>query len=163
MKLSISSLNTERQWKANTGVSKEEFHFLLDCFKKAYLEKYYRPLAERLVENSIEYCIQNEEDLLLFTLFSLKSGLGYDALGFVCGMNGPNAKKQQVNGLEILEMALKECDAIPKRKFMDKKEFEDFFEGHDELLVDATEQRTQRPSDYEDQKELFSGKKSPYI
>ena len=52
------------------------------------------------------YCIKNEENLLLFTLFSLKSGLTYDVLGFVCGMNDSNAKRNQTVGLDIRKQKL---------------------------------------------------------
>ncbi len=33
------------------------------------------------MDNGIEYCINSEEELLLYTLFSLKPDLTYDGLG----------------------------------------------------------------------------------
>jgi hypothetical protein len=50
---------------------------------------------------STPYCINNKEELLLFTLLSLKSGLTLDLLGLMCGMDGSNVKRNQLIGLEI--------------------------------------------------------------
>jgi hypothetical protein len=39
------------------------------------------------------------------------------------------------------------------------KDFEDFFADEEQLIIDATEQAIQRPSDKEQQKACYSGKK----
>lgn len=74
MKFSVSDLRTDRQWRSVTGLDKNRFYKLLEHFKETYMEIYSLPLHDRQVDNDIEYCIRNEEDLLLFTLFSIKSG-----------------------------------------------------------------------------------------
>ena len=63
------------------------------------------------------------EELLLFTLFSLKAGLTYDNLGFVSGMDGSNAKRNQDFGLSILREALEVAGVAPKREFDSLEEF----------------------------------------
>lgn len=161
MKITTSDLKQDRQWRATVGMSEKQFFILLEHFKKAYFETYKEELAKRKVDVNIEYCIENEEDLLLFTIFSFKSGLTYDVLGFVCGMNGSNAKRNQGIGLEILVKTLTELGVMPKRKLLTVKDFEEFFKQEKDLIFDATEQRIQRPSDYEQQKETYSGKKKP--
>jgi hypothetical protein len=161
MKITTLDLKQDRQWRATLGMSEKQFFILLEYFKKAYFETYKEELAKRKVDVNIEYCIKNEEELLLFTLFSFKSGLTYDVLGFVCGMNGSNAKRNQGIGLEILIRTLTGLGVMPKRKLLTVEDFERFFKQEKDLILDATEQRIQRPSDYEQQKETYSGKKKP--
>ena len=125
MNISCVGLKLDRQWRAAIGMNEERFF--------------------QLVGDKSVYCIKNEENLLLFTLFSLKSGLTYDVLGFVCGMNGSNAKRNQTVGLDILQLTLDNLDHMPRRSFKDVADFERFFSKEKELIIDATEQRKQRP------------------
>lgn len=160
MKFTKLDLKNERQWKASTGVSKQQFESIQVQFSKEYYEEYGSTLSDRLVKVNIKYCIITEEDLLLYTLFSLKSGLTYDVLGIVCGMDGANAKRNQETGLRILKKSLISLGHYPKRKFHDVNEFKEYFNKIDTLLIDATEQKIQRPKDKETQKKYFSGKKN---
>ena len=159
MKISVSDLQTERQWRSATGLDKARFYNLLPKFEKAYIEIYGKTLKERLVENNVNYCIHNEEELLLFTLLSFKSGLTYDLLGLVCGTDGSNAERNQKTGLKILMKSLESSGHAPKRNFMNINDFKEYFADADTLKIDATEQRIQRPSDKEKQKDYYSGKK----
>lgn len=159
MKIRLSDLTTERKWRAATGFDKQRFEKLLELFKKSYLKTYGKPVKERQVKTEIYYCLNSEEDLLFFTLFSLKSGLTYDLLGLVCGMEASNAKRNQKTGLEVLQRIFKELGYAPKRKFMNINEFLAYFADTEELIIDATEQRIQRPSDKKSQKQYYSGKK----
>lgn len=159
MKFGVSDLTTERQCRAAIGMDKERFYKLLVGFKKSYLEIYGMSLKERLVDNKVGYCINSEEELLLYTLFSLKSGLTYDLLGVVSGMDASNAKRNQDTGLAILGRTLSALSCMPKRNFMNSKDFEDYFAATEHLIIDATEQAIQRPSDKEQQKDCYSGKK----
>jgi hypothetical protein len=159
MNITCSGLKTERQWRAAIGMDEKRFFKLLNVFEKSYSSYYGSSLNSKLARNSPVYCIENEEDLLLFTLFSLKSGLTYDVLGFVCGMNGSNAKRNQTVGLEVLQVTLDQLDHMPRREFTDINDFKDFFHGKDTLIIDATEQRKQRPMNKEEQESYYSGKK----
>jgi hypothetical protein len=159
MKITSSDLKTERQWRSATGFDKERFYKLLEGFEKHYLTAYGQPLAERLVKNKRGYCLHNEEELLLFTLMSLKSGLTYDLLGLMCGMDASNAQRNQEIGLRLLQQMLKLTGDLPKRHFLDLEEFEAYFSDTDTLIMDATEQRIVRPSDQTEQKDYYSGKK----
>ena len=98
--------------------------------------------------------------LLFFTLFSLKSGLTYDVLGLVTGLDGSNAKRNQERGLQVLKHALSKAGVLPKREFKTVEEFNIYFAGKKELLLDGLEQRIQRPSDYDVQKGFYRGKKN---
>lgn len=159
MKFGLEDLRTDRQCRAAIGMDKKRFLKLLPVFKSSYLEAYGMGLKERQTNNGIGYCINSEEELLLYTLFSLKAGLTYDVLGVVSGMDGSNAKRNQSIGLEILGNALASINCMPKRNFKNIKDFEEFFAGEGQLIIDATEQAIQRPSDPAQQKECYSGKK----
>lgn len=160
MKLHISDLKTERQWRSSTGLTKDKFEILLPFFQKSYETIYGKTIEERTSESPNNPAITNYGDLLFFTLFSLKSGLTYDLLGFVSGIDGSNAKRNQTMGIEILKDALSKIGVLPKRDFESPQEFKTYFEQHKTLILDATEQRVQRPKDKETQKEYYSGKKN---
>lgn len=161
MKFTVSDLKQNRQWRSAIGMSQKQFKVLSDLFEKSYFEHYKARLSVRKVDTNIDYCIKNEEELLLFTLFSFKSGLTYDVLGIVCGMNGSNAKRNQNIGLEILKKTLDKLGYMPKRKLLTVNDFEELFQNETDLIIDATEQRIQRQGNNEEQKETYSGKKKP--
>ena len=160
MKLQISDLTTERQWRATIGYDQARFAKLLALFTTSYFELYGKSVAERQAELQVTPSLQSEEELLFFTLFSLKAGLTYDVLGFVSGLDASNAKRNQELGLRVLEHTLAAVACLPKRAFKDAAEFAAYLKNEDTLIFDGTEQRTQRPSDDAAQKENYSGKKS---
>ena len=160
MKLQISDLNTDREWSAATGCTKTQFEKLLVLFAQSYLELYARPVAERQAEIEVTPSLSSEEELLFFTLFSLKVGLTYDVLGFVSGMDRSNAKRNQTLGLKVLEHALEAAHCLPRRKFKDAAEFAEYLKQEKTLIFDGVEQRMQRPSDDAAQRACYSGKKS---
>ncbi len=163
MRLSISSLTTERKWRAATGLTQARFHTLLHYFKQAYARLFALQIAERDSFALHESIIKTEEELLFFTLFSFKSGLTYDLLGIVSGMDNSSAKRYQERGISVLQEALEHSCHLPKREFTSVTEFEAYFNQNEVLLVDGTEQRVQRPSDKEIQKSWYSGKKNAYV
>jgi hypothetical protein len=160
MKLDILDLTTERQWRSATGLTKEKIEILLLSFQKSYENIYGKTIQERTSESPNNPTITSYSELLFFTLFSLKSGLTYDLLGFVNGIDGSNAKRNQTMGIEILKDTLSKINVLPKRNFESVHDFKTYFEEHKTLILDATEQRVQRPQDNEVQKEYYSGKKN---
>ena len=130
MKITVSDLKQNRQWRAMLGLSEKQFYILLKPFKEAYFNTYKEELAKRKVDVNINYCIKNEEELLLFTLLSLKVGLTYDALGIFCEMNASNAKRNQKIGLDILKITLKQLDHMPIRNILNKKSLMSYFKGN---------------------------------
>ena len=159
MKLKISDLKTERQWRAATGFDQARFEKLLVLFTASYLKLYGKSVAERQADIEVTPSLTSEAELLFFTLFSLKAGLTYDLLGLVCGMDAANAKRNQGLGLRVLEQSLATEGWLPKREFKNAAEFAEYLKDEKTLIFDGTEQRTQRPSDNEAQKENYSGKK----
>jgi hypothetical protein len=56
--------------------------------------------------------LTSEEELLFFTLFSLKAGFTYDLSGFVSGMDAANAKRNQQLGLDVLQHTLSAAQCL---------------------------------------------------
>jgi hypothetical protein len=160
MKLKISDLKTDRQWRAATGLDQARFDKLLVLFTASYFSSYGQSVADRQAELEVTPSLTSEEELLFFTLFSLKAGLTYDLLGLVCGMDAANAKRNQELGLRVLEQSLATAGCLPKREFKNAAEFAEYLKNEKNLIFDGTEQRTQRPNDDAAQKENYSGKKS---
>ena len=159
MKISIKDLTTERKWRSATGYDEEKFRKLLAIFEEAHLKLFGKTVNERESESPKESAIKTAEDLLLFTLFSLKCGLTYDLLGLVLGMDTSNAKRQQDKGITILKSMLIDKEYAPARSFGSVEEFEEYFRQYDTLIIDGEEQPIQRPSNEDSQKENYSGKK----
>ena len=160
MKLQISDLTTERQWRAAIGADQARFAKLLGLFTASYRELFGHSVAQRQADREVTPSLQSEQELLFFTLFSLKAGLTYDVLGFVSGRDAANAKRNQRLGLRVLEEGLRTADCLPKRRFAKAAEFAEYFQHEETLSFDGVEQRIQRPSDNEAQKDHYSGKKS---
>ncbi|NJL15005.1 MAG: transposase family protein [Microscillaceae bacterium] len=160
MKLDINRLNSERKWRSATGFSRAQFETLLVFFKASYESIYGKSIEVRTAESPNHPTITQYNTLLFFTLFSLKSGLTYDLLGFVSGMDGSNAKRNQRLGLEVLQDALSKLGLLPKCGFESVEDFNAYFKEHKKLILDTTEQRIQRPKDKDAQKESYSGKKN---
>ena len=150
-----------RMWSATVGFSEEKFRRLLVLFSGAYEAEFGRSLPERVADCLKEATFLSTESLLLFTLFSLKSGLTYDALGFVYQMDGSNAKRNQALGLQVLKRTLHDANLLPARVFWEPEELYAHFKSDGIVLLDGTEQRIQRPKDNEEQKAWYSGKKKP--
>lgn len=163
MKISVLELTTDRKWRSATGLDQRRFEKLLVEFKKMYFEVYKQTFEERLLrETGNYYCINNEEELLLFTLLSLKSGLTLDLLGLMCGMDGSNVKKNQRIGLEILNKTYEHLGVAPKRNLLTVEEFDELFAEEEALIIDVTEQQVCRPCDGSYQKDYYSGKKKSH-
>jgi hypothetical protein len=161
LKIGISDLTTDRKWRACIGLDAKRFYKLLPLFSMSYEELFQESITSKQAENPAGNSkITTYEDLLFFTLFSLKAGLTYDILGLVTGLDGSNAKRNQERGLQVLKHALGNAGVLPKREFATVEEFHTYFAGKKELLIDGLEQRVQRPSDYEEQKGFYSGKKN---
>jgi len=160
MSVNFKELKSERQWRSSTGLKELQFRVLAGHFAEAYEQIHGESLSERKGNSSQESVLKTYEELLFFVLFSLKSGLTYDVLGFVFGLDGSNAQRNQKSALPVLRLALSRAGAMPARSFSKVEDFEAWFSADEVLILDGTEQRSQRPGDNEVQKEAFSGKKN---
>jgi len=159
MNFSTANLRTDRHWRSATGLDQKRFQKLLCLLPSAYEQLYGRTMEQRHKDCPDEPTLSSYEDLLLFTLFSLKSGLSFDLLGLTTGMDGSTAKRNQDLGLVLMKTVLSQSGHLPKTHFDNVESFKAYFKDKGPVLIDATEQRTQRPVDADDQKGMYSGKK----
>lgn len=161
MSITYQQIRNERQWRASTGLSESQFHKLVSSFKQTYEEFLGEGISDGQKALPNERKFQTYEDLLFFILYSIKSGLTYDLLALSFNLDRATAFRYQSFGIRILEMTLEALDYLPKRFFEDLDEFQTYMSSEDQLLLDASEQKRQRPQNQQDQKKTYSGKKKP--
>jgi hypothetical protein len=162
MSVSYKEVRNERQWKATTGLSEQEFNSLSIAFGQAY-ERLHEVSLEQGANNlKQELTLSTYADCLYFVLFQLKTGLTLDCLGVVFNMDGSSALRNFQKYLTVLEVALQQQQAMPRRHFHSLQEFKKYLGAEPEIITDVTEIRTERPADKQIQQDRYSGKKKPY-
>lgn len=161
MSISYKKIRDNRQWRSATGLSESQFKKLTVEFKITYEEFLGETILDRINNSSIESRFISYEEFLFFLLYSIKSGLTYDLLGLSFELDRGNVFRHQTFGLRILEMTLQRLDFMPKRFFESLEDFKDQMAEEEQIILDASEQRRQRPQNQEDQKDDYSGKKNP--
>jgi hypothetical protein len=162
MSVNYKEVRNERQWKATTGLSEPEFNSLTIAFGQAY-ERLYEVRLEQGAENlKQELVLSSYGDCLYFTLFQLKTAQSYDCLGVLFNMDGSSALRNFQKYLRVLELALHQQQALPRRHFETLEEFKKYLRSEPELISDVTELRTERPADKQRQQDRYSGKKKSY-
>jgi hypothetical protein len=159
MATSYKDIRNERQWKAMTGLSQPEFTSLSSAFGIAYEQINGIALQQGAANLGKEVVLSTYADCLFFTLFELKTAQSFDCLGVLFHMDGSSAQRNFVKYLQVLELALQQQGALPRRSFSSLSEFKQYVQSEEELIVDATELRTQRPTAKQEQQQRYSGKK----
>lgn len=159
MAINYKEVRNDREWKAITGLSEEQFFTLVKMFGEAYEQLFGVSIVDRQNNSTNESTFKTYEEQLFFSLYSLKSGLTYDLLGLTFGLDGANAYQNQALGLRVLRAALEHGGHMPKRTYQSVEEFKEHWSEESEILIDATKQRKQRPGNQQGQKEDYSGKK----
>lgn len=159
MAISYQDIRTDRQWSAATGLTKDQFFNLIPLFKNTYEELFGESLNDRQNNSTQQSAFQTYEELLFFGLYSFKSGLTYDLLSLSFGLSNSNIYQNQSLVIRVLEVTLEKAGVMPKRSFSNEEELKAFLSDQTTLLIDATEQRVQRPGNEQEQKSDYSGKK----
>jgi hypothetical protein len=159
MASSYKDIRNQRQWKAMTGLSQQEFTSLSLAFGTAYEQINGVPLQQGLANLSKEVVLSSYEDCLYFTLFQLKTAQSFDCLGVLFQMDGSSAHRNFIKYLEVLELSLQQQGALPRRSFASLTEFRKYLQSEAELIADVTEIRTERPAGRDKQQQHYSGKK----
>lgn len=157
--LSYKQIRSERQWKSSTGLSQVQFEKLLVYFKETYEFFQGVSLEQSAQRREVDLLLPTYADCLFFVLFQLKNGLCYDNLGLLIGTDDSNAQRNFEKYLQILSYTLERQAVMPKRNFTSIEEFKACLQDEKEIIIDATEQPTQRPVKSDEQKEQYSGKK----
>jgi TfoX/Sxy family transcriptional regulator of competence genes len=74
-------------------------------------------------------------------------------------MDGATANRNFIKYVQVVALALQQQGALPRRSFASLNDFKKYLQAEEELIVDATEMRTQRPAAREKQQQHYSGKK----
>jgi len=159
MAISYKDIRNARQWRASTGLKKDQFLKLVGEFKITYEDLFGESIEERQSGTGNKSKLPSYEDLLFFILYSIKSGLTYDLLGLSFDIDKGTAYTTQAYGLQLLEETLQRTGDMPVRIFKDIDEYREMMKNQDTLLIDGTEQRRQRSGNQEEQKDDYSGKK----
>jgi hypothetical protein len=155
-------IKTERQLKAISGVSYEQFVALLPIFDKNIrdaIEESYKN-KDRKQGSGKKGDIETSSEKLLLILHYLKCYSTFDHLGFSFGISGASASQYVYKLFPVLMKTLNYFGVLPHSSFKTPEEMKAAFQGFDTLLIDATERSIQRPQAIEIQKESCSGKKN---
>jgi len=150
MPIGYQEIRTDRQWKAATGLSEEQFSKLVPLFKQTYERLFGEDLESEKAETNSKF--SSYAELLFFGLYSFKSGLSYDLLGLSFGLSSSNVYEKQSIVIRVLESSLDQAGYLPKRGFSSEEELKEFLKEETVLLLDATEQKVQRAADEQRQK-----------
>jgi DDE superfamily endonuclease/Helix-turn-helix of DDE superfamily endonuclease len=152
-----NSLQTDKQYKASTGLSKSEFEELFIHFDTLYIPKKGSPYAE--VKQPV---LTNKKEALFFILHYLKAYPTLVNMGIYFNIS-EFAVSQYISLLKpLLKAALNQSGTPIIRSFGSKEEFEKAFQGVEDIIIDAFEVRIERPENEEVQKEKYSGKKKDH-
>lgn len=155
----------ERQLKALTGLSKEEFYELLpvfaECYKEMQWENYEKNKDERERKPGAgqKGRLDTPAKKLFFILYYFKVYPTFDVLGDRFSLDRSKACTNVHNLTPVLGRALHKLGVLPKRKFDSVEGMKAAFAGIEGLFIDATERAHNRPKDDAEQKKKYSGKK----
>jgi hypothetical protein len=145
--------------------------FYLDCFEELfshfkiqwdnYIARYTlagqeRRRPPRIYKNKV---FEDTRDMLVFILYYLKNNCLQESLAATFGMNQPQANRWIHLLKEILLNTLKSTNNLPCRDF---ESFQEILQSGQDVFIDGSERPIPRPSDYEEQKKYYSGKKNSY-
>ena len=153
----FENVKSDRQFSASTGYDKEQFYDLV--FEYDETESLF--IGGGLLPAELPKALQKVEERLFFTLYYLKVYPTYDVLGICFGMDGAACGAFLQKSLFLLEKTLMRLKVLPARDFSGHKQLQNALAGLGELVIDATERRTEKPENKADQSDGYSGKKKP--
>lgn len=165
MEIDEMKIRDERQFKALTGVSPEEFQRLLPVFTTSYKEmvqeryEAQQDTRQRQPGGGQKGKLPSMQLKLFFILYYWKVYPTYDVLGFQFGFDRSKAYTNVQALWPVLERTLEKLGVLPARAFSSVEELRATFGKVQDLLIDATERAHCRPKDEDEQRKKYSGKK----
>lgn len=148
------NLRTERQYKAATGLTKEQFEKLLIEFSELYIPKTANPYISHA-----EPLFQDKAEALFFLLHYLKAYPTLENMGLYFGISQASAYQYLAWLMPLLKQCLRRQLPIQDILFKDPNALEAAFAPFEEIILDVTEIPVDRPKNNEKQKKSYSGKK----
>lgn len=155
---------TPSVFKTFTGYTVAGFEDLLPHFEKAwdeYREETFVKGKDRQRKpggGAVPTTLRGHEDRLFFILVYFKLYPLQTVLGFLSGMSQGRANEWIARLSISLKKALKLAGDLPKRDAESAKSVLEQSPGQ-EFIIDGTERRIQRPSDHDEEKAHYSGKR----
>jgi hypothetical protein len=161
-------IRDDRQMRALTGLSINQFDILLSVFSRIYEELAWQAYQEGLKNGTRQRrpgggskgAIPTMRDKLLFLLYYFKVYPTFDVLGTQFGMGRSKAHENLYKLLPVLYQTLVELEVMPQRKFSSAEELRATLEGVETILIDVTERNYRRSQDNDKQRKHYSGKKN---
>lgn len=157
-----------RVFKSITGLSIAEFSQLYQKFGPAWVEhereRLEHPRRKRAIGGGRKYSLKLKDQLVMITCW-LRLYLNTEAMGFFFGVDKSTVSRNCRRLLQVLRSLGEETLGWPEPPQRGQgKTVEQALRDYPDLLgiVDATEQRIQRPGDDERQRRHYSGKRKAH-
>lgn len=153
----------DRLLRALTGLNLKALTALQSSFAQALAEapiprRSQRP-RERSVGGGRKPRLASVEDKLIYILVYFKCYPTFDLAGLLFDLDRSQANRWMHRLQPVLEAALGQQLALPKRKLRSMSEFIEAFPEVERVILDATERPVQRAKDNTKQRDDYSGKK----
>ena len=162
MPIRHEDIKGDRLWRAATGLTDKQFYALTAVYADAYEQQYGQSIAERRANSTQAPIFTTYAEQLFYALYSIKSGLTHDLLAVSFGISQSSAHELQSRILATLRRGLAGASLMPTRSYATVEAFVADWIAEGAILIDATEQRRQRPEAQEAQKATYSGKKKAH-
>ena len=166
----VLEIRDDRQMRALTGLTQVQFGQLLPTFSEVYQAKrqadYEQAVQggqrQRQPGGGRKSKLPTMADKLLFVLYYYKNYPTFDVLGTQFNLARSKAHTQVYLLSPLLHATLVQLAMMPEREFKSVAELTLALQGVDQIIIDATERTYRRPQDAQQQREHYSGKKTPY-
>ena len=166
----VLEIRDDRQMRALTGLSQAQFSQLLPTFSEVYQAKrqaeYEQAVQggerQRQPGGGRKSKLPTMADKLLFILYYYKTYPTFDVLGTQFKLARSKAHTQVYRLSPLLHTTLVQLGMMPPRAFKTVEEMTQVLKGIDQIIIDATERTYRRSQNAEQQREHYSGKKTPY-
>jgi hypothetical protein len=163
-------IRDDRQMKALTGLSRDQFDHLLPVFRAIYQaaqqHTYEKGVASgtrwRKPGGGSKGKLPTMADKLQFVLYYYKTYPSFDGLATQFAMARSKANENLHKLSPILYDTLVHLELMPYRELATPEDLKAALQGGDCLLIDATERAYHRSTDEAKQREHYSGKKTAY-
>ena len=161
-------IRDDRQMKALTGLSQDQFDHLLPFFSAIYASTQQKTYAAGVASGTrrrkpgggSKGKLPTIAEKLQFVLYYYKTYPTFDVLGTQCDMARSKAHENLHKLSPILYDTLVHLDMMPYRELATPAALKAALQGGDRLLIDATERAYHRSQDEAKQREHYSGKKN---
>jgi hypothetical protein len=164
----VLAIRDDRQMRALTGLSRDQFTQLLSMFQAVYEAKRQADYEaavqsgqrQRRPGGGRKSKLPTLADKLLFVLYYYKNYPTFDVLGTQFNLARSKAHRQVYLLSPLLHATLVQLGMMPPREFKSVAALTLALKGVDQIIIDATERPYRRSQDGEQQRAHYSGKKS---